>query len=299
MNEIIHEEEIKRLIFEIRGKRVILASDVAKLYQVETFRINEVVKRNINRFPSEFCFQLSKEEYNSIFPRSQIAILNRNGNKRGTNIKYLPYVFTEHGVIMLSGLLKSDIAAKVNVQVIKAFVEMKQLITNEIIEQKYINNLVFSHDNEIKLINKTLKQLENKELKNQVYYVGEIYDAYSKLIDIMKKAKEELIIIDNYADKSVLDMISSLENNVILITKAKGVLKKVDVEKYNKQYHNLKLIYNDSFHDRYIIIDKKIIYHCGTSLNFAGNKTFGINILTEKEVSEVLLNKIKKIIGSI
>lgn len=112
----------------------------------------------------------------------------------------------------------------------------------------------------------------------------------------MKEAKKELIIIDNYADKTVLDMISNLKIYVILITKRNDMLKKIDIEKYNEQYHNLTIFYNDTFHDRYLIIDQKIIYHCGASLNHAGKKTFSINKLNEQEVIETLLSKIKKII---
>lgn len=175
MYAVVEEKEIKRMIFEIRGKRVMLASDIAKLYNTETKIINQVVKRNISRFPEEFCFQLSKVEWS--FLRSQFVTSNEEKNIRG-GIRYLPYAFTEHGVIMLSGLLKSDIAAKVNVAVIKAFVEMKKMISSELLEQKYINNMVFEHEENIKNINLTLKQLETKELNNQIYYAGTIYDAY-------------------------------------------------------------------------------------------------------------------------
>lgn len=135
MHELMEKENIKiaDIIFEMRGKQVILASDVAKLYQEETRRINEVVKRNISRFPEDFCFRLTKEEANELCSRSQIAILNNEEKSRGYNMKYLPYAFTEHGVMMLSGLLKSEVAARVNVSIINAFVKMKKYISNNLL----------------------------------------------------------------------------------------------------------------------------------------------------------------------
>ena len=292
MNKIVRtEKDIKCIIFNIRNTQVILASDVAKLYQVETKRINEVVKRNINRFPNNFCFQLTQDEFNTL--RSQNATSNIT-TKGG--VRYLPYVFTEHGIMMLSGLLKSDVAVRVNVLIINAFIEMKKYLSEELLEQKYYKNLVLKHEEEIKIINETLNKFESKELEEQIFFEGSIYDAYSKLIDIMNKAKKELIIVDNYADKNVLDMVSKIKTNTILITKEKGILKELDIKKYNEQYHNLKIIYNNSFHDRYIIIDKEIIYHCGTSLNKAGNKTFSLNKLKDIQVINCIITEINNII---
>ena len=170
MNEIIEKEEInvKDMIYEIRGKQVIFAHDVAKLYNSETRIINQVVKRNINRFPTDFCFQLTEEEMIYYCSRSQFVILNDVNNKRGKNIKYLPYVFTEHGVMMISSLLKSDIAASVNVSIIKAFVEMKNIISNSIIDRNYIDKMVIRHDNEIKLLQESFNELSEK--KNMMVY---------------------------------------------------------------------------------------------------------------------------------
>ncbi len=286
--------DIESMIYEIRGKQVMLDCDVAKLYDSQTKVINQVVKRNINRFPLDFCFQLTTEELNKIYSRSHFVTLNKSGNQRGKNIKYLPYVFTEHGIMMLSGLLKSDVASKVNILIINAFVQLRKYTSSNLIEQKYINNLVIKDNERINLLEESFSKLEKKEKVNEIYFNGQIYDAYSKIIEIMKQGKEKVIIIDNYADKSVLDMISKIYVKVILITKKNSLLKNIDIEKYNKQYNNLEIMYNDTFHDRYILIDNTKLYHLGSSINYAGSKTFSINIIEDKFVLNSLIKNIYK-----
>ena len=154
---------------------------------------------------------------------------------------------------------------------------MKKYISNNLINQKYYNDMTIRHDSEIKLLQESFNKFEEKKINNETYYNGQIYDAYSKIIDIFKTANNELIIIDRFADKSVLDMIKDLDVNVILIVKRNGLLKKMDIEKYNRQYDNLKIIYNGDYHDRYFIIDQKEVYHCGASIKHAGSRTFSIN----------------------
>ncbi len=301
MQELIIKEEdnIKDMIYEVRGKQVMLDSDVAKLYSVETKRINEVVKRNLNRFPEDFCFQLTMEEIKNLCLRSQIATLNTVGNLRGLHYKYLPYAFTEHGVMMLSGLLKSDIAVKVNIQIINAFILIKKYISSDFIEQNYYNKMLIKHDNDIKLLQESFNKLTNlKETTNHIFFEGQIYDAYSKIIDILSISNKELIIIDNYADKTLLDIISKINKKTLLITSKNNYIEKIDINKYHEQYNNLKVITNNTFHDRYFIIDKTIFYHCGTSLNNAGTKTFSINRIEDGIVKKSLIDKVKDINNS-
>ena len=195
MNEIIRKDEllIENMIYEIRGVQVMLSSDVAKLYQVETRRINEAIKRNINRFPKSFCFQLTNEEIDKLSLRSQIASLNKNNNLRGYNVKYLPYVITEQGIMMLSGLLRSDIAVKVNIQIIDAFVKMRRYFVNAIPN----NEILINHENRILKLEKTFDEFNKKKEINKIFFEGELYDAYSILLDILDKAEKEIIIIDN------------------------------------------------------------------------------------------------------
>ena len=193
MNEITKEKvEVENLIYEIRGKQVMLDSVLARLYQCKngTKSLNLAVKRNIERFPSDFYFQLTEEECKA--SRFQIETLNKNLNKRGTNIKYLPYVFTEQGVAMLATILKPKIATEVSIRIMDAFVAMKKYISTNLIEQKYINNLVLEHDTNIKLLQKSFSKFEEKKKTNEIYFNGQIYDAYSKVIDIFKSAKKNL-----------------------------------------------------------------------------------------------------------
>ena len=292
MYELKEELNIENMIYEIRGKQVMFNSDVARLYNVETKVLNQVIKRNINRFPEEFCFQITIEELEKVSSRSHFVTLNKSNNYRGYNIKYLPYVLTEQGIMMLSGLLKSDIAVKVNVQIIDAFVKMRKYISANLIEQDNMKNMLIKHDNEIKLLQESFSKLEEKEKINHIFYEGQIYDAYSLLIDIFKEAKKEIIIIDNYADKSILDMITNLNVKVIIVTKKFNLLKDIDIKKYNRQYHNLKVIYSDKFHDRFIILDKKVLYHSGASFKDLGNKCFAINKIKDDEYLENILIKI-------
>ncbi len=246
------------------------------------------VHRNIERFPNDFYFQLTPEEYKNLkfqFETSKYGGVRKN-----------PYVFTEQGVAMLASVLRTPVAAKVSVSIMRAFVIMRKYISNELIEQKYINNLVIKHDEDIKLLQESFKKLEEKKKDNEIYFNGQIYDAYSKIVDILKAAHDNIIIIDNYADKLVLDMIKGLKTDVTIICKNNGLLKQVDIDKYQKQYNNLKVIYNNDFHDRYIILDQKEIYHCGASLNYAGSKTFSINKLEDEIVKKSLIKYILEII---
>ena len=291
MNELmINNIKIENLIYEIRGKQVMLASDVAKLYQVETKALNQVVKRNLNRFPEDFCFQLTLEEAQEVSSRSQIVTLNRSGNNRGNNIKYLPYVFTEHGVMMLSGLLKSDIAAKVNVAIIKAFVLMRKYIANNTLETRVSNieTKLIDYDHKFELI---FDKMDN-EKPYHLFFNGAIYDAYSLLCDILSQAQESIAIIDNYLDKNILDVFASIQKDVLIVTKN---INKKDLEMYEHQYQNVKIIKNDSFHDRFIIIDKKTLYHCGASFKDLEKKCFAITKMTDEEILSQLLVKITEV----
>ena len=216
--------------------------------------------------------------------------------KKGKYSKYLPYVFTQEGVAMLSSVLRTSVAARVNVDIMRAFVYVRKYINEDLIEQKFYKEMLIRHDNDIKLLQETFNKLSEKEIKNEIYFNGQIYDAYSKILDMFSKVNEELIIIDSYADKIILDIISRLKVNVILITSEKCKLNNLDIERYNMQYNNLKLIYNNMFHDRYFILDKKIVYHCGTSLNYIGYKTFCINKIEDDIVIDLLIKRINNTI---
>ena len=293
MNNVAEKEEIviENLIYEIRGKQVIIDSDLARLYECAngTKDINKAVKRNINRFPESFMFQLSDDEYENL--RFQTGTSKVRGGRR-----YNPYVFTEQGVAMLSSVIHTEIAIKMSIQIINAFVIMRKYISNNLIEQGYINKLVLEHDSDIKLLKESFGKIEEKRKVNEIYFNGQIYDAYSKIQDIFKIATNKLIIIDAYADKTILDIIKRLNVSVTIITKKDNLLTHQDIKNYNSQYHNLKVIYDNTFHDRYFMIDDKDIYHCGTSINRIGYKTFSINLIGDTEVHKMLFNKVNSII---
>ena len=289
MNSLtVNNKNITNMIYEIRGKQVMLDSDLASLYECKngTKSINLAVKRNIDKFPNDFYFQLDLEEFKKL--RFQNETTNYN------MIRILPYVFTEEGVAMLASVLRTKVANEVSVGIMRAFVLMRRYISNELFEQKFINRQVLKNTEDIKLLQESFNKFEEKRKSNEIYFNGQIYDSYSKILDILKEAKKDLIIIDNYADKSMLDMIRNINVKVTIICKENGLLKAIDIEKYNKQYNNLKVIYNNTFHDRYIIIDKKTIYHCGTSLNHIGSKTFSINKLEDEELKKEFITKIIK-----
>ena len=165
----------------------------------------------------------------------------------------------------------------------------------EVINQKYINYQVMKNAEDIQNLYEYLKNFENKKFVNGIFFKGQVYDAYSKILDIANEAKEELIIIDRFSDKSVLDIIRNLKSKVILISQKSFLLSK-SISKYNQQYHNLQVVYNQSFHDRYFILDRNKVYHCGTSINCAGNRTFSINLLEDEFVKKSLIEKIEEII---
>ena len=203
-----------------------LSSDVASLYQIETRILNQVIKRNIDRFPNTFCFQLTDEEIDKLSLRSQFVILNKNNNLRGQHYKYLPYVLTEQGIMMLSGFLKSDIAVKVNIQIIDAFVKMRRYFANNF----NTNELLLNHENRIQLLENTLDSFKEKKI-NKIFFEGQIYDVYSILVDILNKARSEIIIIDNYANKELLDILKDINLKIIIVSKN---IDRVLKEKYIK-----------------------------------------------------------------
>ena len=219
----------------------------------------------------------------------------KNNIGRGHNIKYNPYAFTEQGIYMLMTVLKGKLATKQSKALVRIFKKMKDyLIDNNLIEQKFINNLVLEHDKDIKLLQETFDKLEEKEMKNKLIFNEKIYDTYSKIIDILNESKKEIIIIDNYADKKVLDIISNINKKIILITN-KSILKDIDIEKYNRQYNNLEIIYSNIFHDRFIVLDRNKLYHLGSSINHIGNKITVINVIEEDIFKNELFSLLKKL----
>ena len=277
MNEVTIKDDIniENMIYEIRGKQVMLDSDLAKLYECKngTKEINQAVKNNPLKFPERFSWNLNDEETEKLLVK--IFDQKKHVDFRGGRYKN-PRVFTEQGVAMLATILKSKIATEVSIRIMDAFVAMRHYIGNKEYRLFNIEDKIIEHDERIKLLEKTFDKFEEKKKTNEIYFNGQTYDAYSRIIDIMKESKKDIIIIDSYADKTILDIIRKINVDIILITKVNSKLSNLDIDKYNSEYHNLKVIYNDNFHDRYIVIDNNTIYHLGTSINHAGNKIFSI-----------------------
>ena len=284
MNELIEKEKIENMIYKIRGVEVMLDSDLAKLYGVETKRINEAVKNNIEKFPERYCFQLNDKESNNLRSKISTSKINSHGGRR-----YNQRVFTEQGVYMLATILKSRVASEITIAIMDAFVIMKNIINTSLIEQKYINSLVLEHDNEIRLLQESFNKLSTKEKINHIFYNGQIYDAYSLLIDILNKAKKEIIIIDNYAGKELFDITKDIKVNIKIYTKN---IDEISKKKYMQEYSNIEIITIDIFHDRFIILDKNKLYSCGSSFKDLGKKCFAINEFDDMEY----LNRILEIL---
>ncbi|EKC45630.1 protein containing KilA-N, DNA-binding domain protein [human gut metagenome] len=288
MNEIAEKDviNIENIIYEIDGKKVMLDSDLAKLYNVETKRVNEAVNRNKEKFPSRISWITNDKEVDVLW--SQNATANISSKSR-TN----PRVFTEQGVYMLATILKSKEAIKTSIRIMDTFVKMRHYINyNKNILPRRFLLLEEKVDNNTKRIDELFDKFNPKEItKDSIFFKGDIYDAYSVLLEIFNLAKDEIIIIDNYVGKVLLDELRSIDKNIIIISSNINVnLRK----KYLKQYNNIKFIKNDSYHDRFIIIDRKIVFHSGASFKDLGRKCFGIHEIENYVEIEKLINEVIK-----
>ena len=274
---VLKNQDIKNKIFTIRGVQVLLDKDLAELYGVEAIRLREQVKRNIERFPKDFMFQLTEKETDILV--SQIAIPSKK-HLGG----YLPYVFTEQGIAMLAGLLRSKTAIKINIQIMRAFVLMRRFISQNTgvfqrldnVEKKQIEYQIKTNKN----FDKIFKALEDKSIKPKqgIFFDGQIFDAYKFANDLIKTAKKEIVLIDNYIDENTLLLFSKTKKiKITIFTKDITKKLKLDLEKYNSQYFPIKIKQFKNSHDRFLIIDNKQVYHFGASLKDLGKKWFAFN----------------------
>lgn len=287
-------ENIKNLIYTIRGKQVMLDSDVAMLYNCETRIINQTVKRNIERFPERFCFQLTKPEIENLKSQNVISSLTTENSYGGR--RKLPTVFTEQGIDMLSGLLRNEIAVKVSISIMDAFIQMRKFIKNNGQVFQDISNIkskLLEHDKKFDEVFNELQRNSKNEFKQKIFFNGQIYDAYSLIIDIIKKANKKILIIDNYIDETILKMLSkkALNVEVVIFTSDNCNLTKLDISKFNKQYPTLKIAKTNKFHDRFIIIDNTDLYHVGASLKDLGKKCFAISKMEDSNYIDILANQ--------
>lgn len=283
--------EIRNLIYSIRGKQVMLDSDLASLYEVETKNLNKAVKRNIERFPASFCFQLTEEEVENL--RFQIGTSSLSYGGR----RYLPYVFTEQGIAMASAILRSDIAVKVSVEIMEAFVEMRRMLISNASLFHRLDKIEIKQLEADQKFEAIFKALESDKLHSEkgVFYNGQIFDAYTFVSDIIRSAESSIILLDNYVDDTVLTLLEKRKNNVTatIYTKTISNQLRLDIQRYNSQYPPIAIEIFPDAHDRFIIIDDTQLYHIGASLKDLGKKWFAFSKM-DMEASK-MLQKITRI----
>ena len=295
------QPKIENLIYVIRGKQVMIDSDLAMLYQVETSALNRAVKRNIKRFPEDFRFQLTEEEYD--FLRCQFGISKADTenkvNGRGGR-RYLPYVFTEQGISMLASVLHSEVAINVSIGIMRAFVEMRRFIASNSLLFERISSVELKQLEYQKQTDEKLEQIfeyisEHEESGQKVFFDGQIYDAFSLIVSLIKKAKKEITLIDGYVDVGTLNLLSKKNSDVAvtIYTQKQTKLTKADVKNFNAQYPTLKIKYTKVFHDRFLILDQATAYHVGASLKDAGKKCFGINLIQDAGIIKDILQRLE------
>jgi len=284
---------VENKIFNIRNTQVMLDKDLAEMYGVELKRMNEQVKRNIDRFPEQFRFQLSENEANSL--RSQFATLEKG---KGKYSKYQSFVFTEQGVAMLSAVLRSDIAVQISIQIMNAFVQMRKSIINNAGIFQRLDKIEHQQIESNKKFEQLFKALEEKDTKliQGVFFDGQVFDAYTLIADVVRTAKSSIVLIDNYIDDTVLTHLCKKENNVnvMLLTKTISKQLQLDVKKANTQYPKIEVKVFTKAHDRFLIIDKKEVYHLGASLKDLGKKWFAFSKMDKSSVT--IINSILDLI---
>lgn len=282
--------EIQNRIFEFRGIQVMLDRDLAELYNVKVKRLNEQVKRNIDRFPDSFRFQLNELEKTEL-----VANCDRFQNIKHSSVN--PYAFTEQGISMLSAILRSPTAIKVSIAIMNTFVEMRKFLVSHATVFQRLDNIELRQLEADNKFDKVFKALENKNtLPNQgIFFDGQIYDAYKFVTDIIKSANTSIQIIDNYIDDSIITLLSKKKRDVDckIYTKSISNQLRLDINKFNQQYGNLVAILFNKSHDRFIIIDNKTIYLFGASLKDLGKKWFAFSIIKKESVN--IINKINKL----
>jgi phage regulator Rha-like protein len=286
--EMTHQSEIENRIFTIRGVQAMIDSHLAEMYGVESKRLNEQVKRNIERFPETYRFQLSENEWNSL--KSQFTTIQDNENLRSQiatssaehgGRRYLPYAFTEQGVAMLSAVLRSETAVKVSIQIIDAFVQMRKILFDNAALFQRLDKIELKQVETDQKFEQIFKALENKTPipDKGIFFEGQIFDAYILVAELIKKADKSLILIDNYVDETVLTILSKRKHNVTATIYTKQISKQLqlDLTKHNEQYPKIDIKILAESHDRFLIIDQIELYHMGASLKDLGKKWFAFS----------------------
>ena len=286
-NNNINTSDIESLIYCIRGVQVMLDKDLATLYGVETRIINQAVKRNTRRFPSDFMFQLTKEECS----KSQFVILN---GKRGQNLKFLPYAFTESGIAMLSSVLKSQTAIEVNIRIMRTFIAMRRFLVNNTQIIQRLSTIEYHQVETDKRIDEVFRRLDaNAQPQQGIFFDGQIFDAYQFVCGLIRNAQKTIVLIDNYVDETVLSILDKRNENVsaTIYTANLNQQLQIDLQRHNSQYPMIEIIRFHKAHDRFLIIDNEV-YLIGASIKDLGKKWFGFTLIKEITAEEII-NKIR------
>ena len=287
---IISKQEIENQIYTVRDQQVMLDSYLARIYQVETKNLNKAVKRNTERFPASFCFQLTEEEVENLRFQFGTSSLNYGGRR------YLPYVFTEQGIAMLSAVLRSEIAIKVSIEIMNAFVEMRRMLISNASLFHRLDKIELKQLEADQKFEEIFKALESDKLHSEkgVFYNGQVFDAYAFVSDIIRSAKNSIILLDNYVDDTVLTLLGKRNDNVTVTIYTKSISNqlRLDLQRYNSQYLPIEIEVFSDAHDRFMIIDNVELYHIGASLKDLGKKWFAFSRM-DIEVGRMLkiLNK--------
>jgi len=287
---IVPQIEIENLIFTFRGIQVMLDRHLAELYEVETRVINQAVKRNRERFPPEFCIQLTDEEFSNW--KSQIVMSNRD--KMG--LRKSPYVFSEQGVAMLSAVLRSETAVKVSIKIMNAFVEMRKIVLGNAALFQRLDKVELKQIDADQKFEQLFKALESREQQPEkgIFFEGQVFDAYVFVADLIKKANLSIILIDNYIDETVLTLLSKREMGVAaaIYTRQLSSQLQLDLNKHNKQYPAIEIKTITNTHDRFLLLDRTELYHIGASLKDLGKKWFAFSRMDD--FATEILNRIQQ-----
>lgn len=289
----IKDRNIEDCIYNVRDQQVMIDSDVAFFFGTEIKKLNQQMKRNKDRFPEDFCFQLNSKEFKTL--RSQnVTIENENGNR-----KYLPYVYTEHGVLALAGVIKNEVAAKMSVEIVRKFVQMRKFIMENgdvLLALAKLQNRQIEFENETnKKFDEILKLISKADLPKQaIFAAGQFYDAYEFISSIIRRANHSIVLFDPYCDSRALSFLKNKKEAVELTicSSHSSKLRKEEIDRFESQYGKIRIKHLDDNHDRYLIVDKEECYQLGASLNYAGKKMFGVIKIENKEIIDLLLKRL-------
>ena len=290
--ELLHQN-IEESIYTIRGQQVMLDSDIALLFRVEVKYLNRQMNRNKERFPNDFCFKLNSNEFKNL--RCQNVTFNYSTKGR----KYSPYLYTEHGVMALAGVLKSDIAARMSIEIVRKFIQMRKFIVENgdiVLALAKLQNRQLEFENATnQKFDEIVKRFDKYDIpKEALFYKGQWFDAFDYITQIIAKANKSIVLIDPYCDKKALTFLAHKKSDVKVFINLsnESKLSNEEIAVFEAQYGKITVKVSNNVHDRFLIIDEEECYDLGTSLNHAGNKLFAISRIEGKHIIKAILNEV-------